>query len=241
MSRVALALALALAGCAGDDGPVAVFAAASTSDVVHGAAEAETAAGRPTIVSVAASSVLARQIARGAPADVVVSADPAWLDWLEAEGVTLADRRVVARGRLVVVGPADARAVGGVAEALAGAERVALADPAHVPAGRYARSALVRLALWASVEPRVVVVGDVRAAVAAVETGAADRAVVYASDARASARVRVLARVPPAAQPEIAFEAALLDAPRGRAAFDAVASPAAAERWRAAGFDPVSP
>ena len=235
----ALALALALAGCAGGDGPAVVFAAASTSNVVLSAAEAETAAGRPTTVSVAASSVLARQIARGAPADVVVSADPDWLDWLEGEGVDLVDRRVVATGRLVVIGPAGAPPADDGASALADVERVALADPSHVPAGRYARSALERLALWESVAPHVVAVGDVRAAVAAVETGAADRAVVYASDARASARVRVLAEVPRAAQPEIAFEVALLDAPRGRSAFEAIAGPDAAGRWLAAGFGPM--
>ena len=240
MSPVRFALALAcLVGCVGDDGAV-VFAAASTSDVLEAVAEAETVEGRPTTVSVAASSVLARQIAQGAPADVLVSADPAWVDWLGGAGVAIVDRQVVARGRLVVVGPADAPEVASVADALARVARIALADPSHVPAGRYAQSALGRLGLWEDVSARVVATGDVRAALAAVETGAADRAVVYASDARASSRVRMLAHVPETASPEIAFEAALLDATDGRAVFEAITGPAGARQWRAAGFDPVS-
>ncbi|PAP77290.1 molybdate ABC transporter substrate-binding protein [Rubrivirga marina] len=240
MTRAALGLAVALlGGCARDDGAALVFAAASTVDVVRHVTEAETAAGRPASVSVAASSVLARQIAQGAPADVFVTADPDWIDWLVTQGVALIDRREVARGRLVVVGPADAPSTRSVADALAMAERIALADPSHVPAGAYAETSLRRLGVWDEVAPRVVAAGDVRAAVAAVETGTADCAVVYASDAQASSRVRVLAEVPEAVTPPIRYEAALLDPSRGRAVFDAIVG--AGDVWREAGFDPARP
>ena len=117
--------------------------------------------------------------------------------------------------------------------------RLALADPSHVPAGRYARRALESAGLWAGVEPRVVVVGDVRAALAAVEVGAADRAVVYASDARRSDRVAVVWRLPPA---DVRFELARLNrqssAVGGGALADRVyRALAETERWTAAGFD----
>jgi molybdate transport system substrate-binding protein len=203
-------------------GPV-VFAAASTADVVSETAPRAT-------VSVAASSVLARQIARGAPADVFVTADPAWIDWLVEEGVEVLDRRVVARGRLVIV----SRREKGDGSPYAG--RIAMGDPAHVPAGRYARAALKAAGRWDDVAPRAVFTGDVRAALAAVETGAADRAVVYASDVQASPRVRVLHAFPEVESGAVVFEAALLTA-EGGGAFAALASGA----WEAAGFRPAAP
>ena len=240
MSRAALGLAVVLlAGCVRDDGAALVFAAASTADVVQAVVEAETDVGRSASVSVGASSVLARQIARGAPADVFVTADPEWIDWLIAQGVPAAARREVARGRLVVVGPPDVPRERSVADALAPAARIALADPSHVPAGAYAEAALRDLGLWDQVATRVVAAGDVRAALAAVETGTADRAVVYASDALASSRVRVLADMPEAATPDIRYEAALLDPTDGRALFDALVD--ARDLWVAAGFEPARP
>ena len=220
------------AACGEAPGPV-VFAAASTTDVVQGVADRLGAqAGRPVAVSVGASSVLARQIAAGAPADVYVTADSAWVGWLVARGVAVRRRRVVAGGRLVVVGPAGARAPS-LAGALAG--RVALADPSHVPAGRYARRALERAGLWGEVGPRVVAAGDVRAALAAVQTGAADRAVVYATDAAKAAGVAVVWRLPPS--PGVRFEVAQLT-PAGAGAYAALVRP---EVWAAAGFEPVGP
>ena len=231
LGRVLLGAAL-LAGCAAPEpGPV-VFAAASTGDVVRAAAPAG------AVVSVAASSVLARQIARGAPAAVFVSADPEWVDWLAGQGLEALDRRVVAEGQLVVVGARGTRRAPSLEAALDGVGRVALADPAHVPAGRYARRALERAGLWGDVEARVVGAGDVRAALAAVETGAADRAVVYATDARASARVAVVAVIPPDPGDPIRTEAALLT-PEGRGAFEALVE--ARGSWADAGFLPPTP
>ncbi len=221
MIRAATWCAL-LAGCA-DAPPVVVFAAASTTDVVE-AVVARSPHPDQIAVSVAASSVLARQIAAGAPADVFVSADSDWVDWLAAQGVSVGRRRVVASGRLVVAGPRSAQGE----PALRG--RIALADPSHVPAGRYARRALARLGRWAEVAPEAVYVADVRAALAAVQTGAADRAIVYASDVRERADVSVWPIFP--AMPEIQFVVAEIGAPS--AVFDALAAPHA---WRQAGFE----
>lgn len=229
--RWLVALALCV-GCAGEPDEAVVLAAASTGEVVQRAAVQERDAGRPTLVSVAASSVLARQIAQGAPADVFVAADPDWIEWLIERGVPVVERRVVATGRLVLVGPVGTPEAASLASALAPVDRLALADPSHVPAGAYARESLQAEGLWDRVSTHVVPLGDVRAALAAVETGAADRAIVYASDVVASPRVRVLAEVPHA---PIVFEAALLQERRGRRVFDALTE--ADDLWTDAGFD----
>lgn len=220
--------ALGLACGRAEDGAV-VFAAASTGDVVLDLAATSEGG---VAVSLAASSTLARQIHRGAPADVFVTADPEWADWLESEGVAILDRAVLAEGRLVWVEPGAGARRASLAEAVAAAGRVALGDPAHVPAGAYARDALTEVGLWESVAARVIPQADVRAALAAVETGAADAAVVYASDARLSSRVVVTAEVP-ATRP-IRFEAVLLT-PRGRVVFEALRTEAGA--WTARGFE----
>ena len=219
----------------GCDRPAAtvVFAAASTSSVAQDVArQVERETGREVVVNVGATSTLARQIARGAPADVFLAADPAWVDWLETRGVPVRQRQAVAGGRLVVVGPVGSGHAPDARRALRG--RVALADPSHVPAGRYARRSLVAEGLWAEVEAHVVVVGDVRAALAAVEVGAADRAVVYASDAARSRRAEVVWRLPPS--PAVRFEAARLDTDRGDEAYLALLRPGV---WASAGFDPA--
>ena len=241
MIRAAV-LAAALAGCVGDPGTV-VFAAASATDVAQDAADRVRTDDAPVVVSPGATSTLARQIAAGAPADVFVAADGRWIDWLEEQGAAVHDRTTLARGRLVVVGrPARAPAAT-LAEALGGARtggagRIALGDPAHVPAGVYARDALRRAGLWASVRDRVVPLADVRAALVAVETGAAEVAVVYASDARASGRVAVLYEVDALSAPPVAYEAVLVGGGAGRAVLDALRDPGL---WAARGFEPVRP
>ena len=215
-----------VAGCA-DAPDVTVFAAASTTGVVEAVAREAPGDVR---VSAAASSVLARQIAAGAPADVFVSADPDWLDWLSQNGPDPIRQSVVATGALVVIGKRGAETDD---PALALAGRVAVADPSHVPAGRYARKALERQGLWSGIQPRAVYTGDVRAALVAAQAGAADRAVVYASDVGRQPGIRILYRFAP--MPEIQFAVAQLT-PAGRAVYDALVAP---QPWRAAGFGPA--
>ena len=231
MSRpLALALAALIGlGCGRGEGDVVVFAAASTGDVVREVASGESK--DEVVVSVGASSTLARQVRQGAPADVLVLADPSWADWLEEEGVPIVERATLAQGRLVWVEAPGTPPRGSIPEAAQHVRRLALGDPGHVPVGRYAREALVALGVWAEVSDRVIPQADVRAALAAVETGAADAAIVYASDARLSSRVVVTAEVP-SLRP-IRFEGVLL-APRGRPLFDALRADEGA--WRAHGF-----
>ncbi|MEM0961304.1 MAG: molybdate ABC transporter substrate-binding protein [Bacteroidota bacterium] len=188
------------------------------------------------VVGLGATSTLARQIAQGAPADVFASADPEWVDWLRGEGVLVLSERVVAHGSLVVVGPADMPA-GALGDPLVNADRIAVADPAHVPAGQYAEAALRSTGRWEQVSRRVLPCADVRAALAAVESGAADAGIVYASDVGQSDRVVILDSLTAGARRPTFVVAALSE--RGRTVVDRIAADTAS--WRSAGFDPVAP
>lgn len=189
-------------------GPV-VLAAASLQEALTEAAGAWTAQGHAEpVLSFAGTSALARQIEQGAPADLFVSADEEWMDTLEGKSLLRTGTRVDLMGnRLVLV-----TRTGGTVRALAdiGQGKLALADPAAVPAGRYAEAALESLGLWQGLEDNVVPAENVRAALALVERGEAPLGVVYATDAQASDAVEVLESFPAESHPPIRYPAAVL-------------------------------
>lgn len=237
-------------GCAGDgrpEGPareeIVVFAAASLTDALEALADSfETTFPQYRVVlNVAATSLLARQIEQGAPADVFFSANLAWMQQLDEQGRLAGPVRQPLGNHLVVVGRPETPVLPSV-EALAGVARIALADPEHVPAGLYAREGLECAGLWDQVLPRIVPTLDVRAALLSVRNGAADVAVVYASDVQADSRVDVLLRWPAVCQPEIRYAAARLrDAanPEGAERLLAYATEAARTAiWQHYGFLP---
>ena len=192
-----------------------VLAAASLQEAMTAAAEAWAAKGhaRP-VCSFAASSALARQIAAGAAADLFVSADEAWMDHVEQRGRIAPGTRVDFLGnRLVIIAPVSEPAAR-PSDALRAMrhQRVAIADPESVPAGRYAKASLERLGMWDNVAPRVVRAENVRAALALVERGAAEWGVVYATDARASQQVRAVRMLPANSHPPIRYPLARLKA-----------------------------
>jgi molybdate transport system substrate-binding protein len=171
-----------------------VFAAASLTESLQEIGKTyEQKTGTPVRFSFGASSDLARQIQSGAPADIFFSADAARMDAVEKAGlVRRGDRRKFLSNRLAVVVPADStRKVSGPRDLLQ-FPRIALADPAAVPAGIYAKKWLEAAGVWKDVEGRVVPTLDVRAALAAVESRAIGAAVVYATDARISKKVRTV-------------------------------------------------
>ena len=190
-----------------------VFAAASLSEVLPAIVGASTAL-PPVRFSFAASSTLARQIENGAPADIFVSADEAWMDHLERAGkVQATTRRVLASNRLVVVRAGGAASLdestAAIRAALAG-ERVATGDPTHVPVGRYAQAALRSLGIWEEVAPRLVRADNVRSALAFVERGEAPSGIVYATDVAVSSKLRVAARFPRSSHPPVQYPGALV-------------------------------
>jgi molybdate transport system substrate-binding protein len=193
------------------------------------------------VLNVAATSLLARQIEQGAPADVFFSANLAWMDEVEAQGKIAGAVQYPLSNRLVVVARAGDSTWTSL-DGLTHQSRIALADPEHVPAGIYAREGLVCAGLWRQVEAQVVPTLDVRAALLTVRNGAAGVAVVYASDVQADASVQVVATWPEACQPDIRYAVArLTNAPNpdGAAAFVAFTTdPARAMLWERFGFQP---
>lgn len=185
-----------------------VFAAASLKNALD---EANAAYGSAVVASYAASSALARQIERGAPAQVFFSADADWMDYLEQKNlVQPGSRRNVLGNRLVWVVPASASAPSDPLSALGARGRLALADPQHVPAGKYAKAALEKLGTWKDLAARIAAAENVRAALALVARGEAPLGIVYQTDAVAEPKVRIAGRIDPRLHAPIVYPAAAL-------------------------------
>lgn len=217
---VLAALLFAPATLAADRGPV-VLAAASLQESLTEAADAWVAKGHPKpVLSFAASSALARQVIAGAPADLFLSADEEWMDAVAKAGLLRRGTRTTLLGnRLVLIAPAASAvrltpARGFPLARALGSGRLALADPDAVPAGKYAKAALIHLGVWTGVAARVAPAENVRAAMALVERGAAPLGIVYATDAKASRAVRVVGTFPAASHPPIRYPVAVLKASR---------------------------
>jgi len=250
LARIIVAVAL-IAGtvpASAQSRPPLVLAAASLQEALTAAGDAW-AARRHTrpVLSFAASSALARQIEAGAPADIFISADEPWMDDVARKGMLRPGTRVsFLANRLVLVAPAASRVSLAVrrgmplAQALGGG-RLAMADPDAVPAGKYGKAALTALGVWPAVAKRVARGESVRAALALVERGEAPFGIVYATDARASSKVRIVGVFPAASHPRITYPIATL---RSSTSADAeglrrfLISPAGKAIFRRYGFVP---
>lgn len=224
-----------------------VHAAASLTDAMKeiGAAY-EKKSGDKLQFNFGASSMLARQIEEGAPADLFLSADEAKMDALEQKGLLLpGTRRSLLSNSLVIVVPADAGTAPKSASDLAKPEykKLALAEPQTVPAGIYAREYLQQLGLWESVKERVVPTENVRATLAAVESGNVNAGIVYKTDSLISKKVKVAVEIPAAEGPRISYPLAVMksskEAERARKLADYLAGPAAQKVFEKFGFIPA--
>jgi len=211
---VLLCSAIALLAPAVRAETVTVFAAASLTDSLKLAASRSEERSHDKIeFNFAASSVLARQIEEGAPADIFFSADALWMDDLEKKGlIVTATRTNRLSNSLVIIVPKDGpRWIASPRDLLqARVGRLALADPKAVPAGIYAREYLQKQKLWTAVEPKVIPTANVRAALAAVASGNADAGIVYKTDAAISRQVVVACEIAPSDGPEIVYPVALV-------------------------------
>jgi molybdate transport system substrate-binding protein len=216
-----LALVALLAGGAGvttenSPQPVTVFAAASLANVLGKLGDDFTrSTGVPVRFSFAASSTLARQVEAGAGADVFLSADQEWMDYLEQRGrIQKSSRRNLLGNRLALIAPAGSKvelkisAGFPLVDAL-GDGRLATGDPDSVPVGRYARQALTTLGVWNDVADRLVRAEDVRHALMFVARGEVPLGIVYATDARIDKRVRLVGLFPAASHLPITYPVAL--------------------------------
>lgn len=218
VNRRAFVAALASASAAGQavaSAPVTLLAAASLQTALDDIAGLWRAQGGTLRIAYGASGALVRQLEQGAPANILATADLDWMAQAEARKLIRPGSRVVLAGnRLALVagpgGPRSLRITPGFALAAAlGRGRLATADPASVPLGRYARAALTDLGVWDAIAPRLAPADTARTALALVARGEAPLGIVYATDARAEPRVRILDIFLPDTHPAILYPAAL--------------------------------
>jgi len=224
-----------------------VFAAASLTDAMKDVSALWVKAGHPPLrLSFAASSTLARQIEQGAPANVFASADEKWMDDLARKGQIVTDTRKDLLGNdLVLVVPADKplHVTIGPGFDLLGLlgpnGRLAVGDPAHVPAGIYAEQALKKLGWWDKLAPRLASAEDVRAALLLVERGEAPAGIVYGTDAAVSKAVMVAGTFPASSHDPVTYPFAVVksgDTPQARTLMGFLAGPQARAVFVQRGF-----
>ena len=230
---------------------VTVFAAASLKEALDDQArQFEARTGDKVVISYAGSNTLAKQIEAGAPADVFISADLDWMDFLDSKQLLAPKTRIeLLRNRQALIAPADSRAAIQIGPnfplaAVLGSGRLALANPDSVPAGKYAKAALQALDVWPSMENKVARTENVRAALVLVARGEAPLGIVYATDAAAEPKVRVVGTFAESTHPPIVYPIAIVAGQRPPAASALIAylaSPAARPTWQRYGFTMAGP
>jgi molybdate transport system substrate-binding protein len=227
-----------------------VFAAASLKNALDDVIAAYAASGGGNVrVSYAGSSVLARQIEAGAGADLFISADTGWMDYLARHGlIDDASRETLLGNQLVLIAPRASAASLVIGRnfplrAALGAGRLAIADPDSVPAGKYARASLMSLGVWDDVAGRTANAENVRLALLYVARGEAPFGIVYATDALQEPRVRVVGTFPEGSHPPIVYPVALTKGARPQAVafLKFLGSAKAQAAFRNAGFTCLAP
>lgn len=222
-----------------------VFAAASLTNALQKAADNYKAkTGENVVLSFAASSVLAKQIESSGGADMFISADKDWMDYLDNKGlIAHSTRRDLLGSHLVMIAPTTSSVQVKIAPRFditgaLGGGRLAVADPDSVPAGKYARTALTSLGVWNNVVDHLVIAENVRVALAYVARGEAPLGVVYTTDAMAEPKVKIVGEFPDSTHAPIVYPAALTkDAkPSAQAFLNFLKGPEAIDIFTKAGF-----
>ena len=242
-----LVFLLSLAAAIAAQAQPVVFAAASLKNALDEVAALSP--GKPTI-AYGPSSGLAKQIENGAPAQLFISADTDWMDYLQQRQRIRADTRKNLLGnKLVLIAPADSSlkidiGPGFPLARLLGNGRLATADPAAVPAGKYTKAALEKFGVWNSVAGKLAPADNVRAALMLVARGEAPLGAVYSTDAAVEPKVRIVASFPDGSHPPIVYPAALTaSSPASGPAADflsLLSSPAARRLFEKYGFTPLN-
>jgi molybdate transport system substrate-binding protein len=229
------------------DGVVTVSAAVSLTDALQSIARSYAeSGGGPIRFNFAASNVLARQIMNGAPVDLFISADEAQMELTAKAGAIDVETRIPLVGNVLAVvtlprGPSVADTRGLLQPSV---RRIAIGDPAAVPAGVYARTYLERIGLWNVLEPKLVPVANVRAALASVENGAVDAAITYETDVVTASTARVAFLIRGDMAPRIVYPAAIVSAAPNRQAAERLLKylhgPAASALFRRYKFVPLA-
>ena len=244
------AVALSIGGMAHAQN-VTVFAAASVKDALDEIdAQYQAKGGGKAAISYAASSALAKQMENGAPADIFISADLDWMDYVEKRKLLKAGSRAnLLLNEIVLIAPADSKVSVTIGAKfplarLLGDGRLAMADPDSVPAGKYGKAALEALQVWPSVSGRIARAENVRAALNFVSRGEAPLGIVYRTDAAADKKVRIVGTFPASSHPAIVYPAAILvqgKSPAAEKYFQFIRSAEAQAIFRKHGFLPYQP
>jgi molybdate transport system substrate-binding protein len=219
--RAILVLVAALALPTANGSEVNVYAAASLTDVLKEiAANYEKQTGDKIVFNFGASGLLARQITEHAPADIFFSADEAKMDQVQkAELIVTETRRDLLSNSLVIVVPNDSNlAIASPDQLVSKTQKIAIADPRVVPAGIYTKEYLSGIGLWEKLESKIVPTENVRAALAAVESGNVDAGFVYKTDANISKKVKIAFSVPIEKGPAIRYPVAIIKEGKNNAA-----------------------
>ena len=238
---------LLAAGARAQDAGLTVFAAASLTDALADVNGLWQEAGHARLrMSFASSSTLARQIEQGAPAAVFASADEQWADWLQTRGLLVPDTRkdLLTNALVLIVPKSAARAIQvdrslDLPALLGSGGRLAVGDPASVPAGIYAKQALTKLGLWSAVEGRLASSDSVRSALLLVERGEAPAGIVYATDVAVSPSLMIAGTFPPESHDPISYPVALVkggDSAEARAFLAFLSGPQARAVFERRGF-----
>jgi len=246
LSWLALVLCLTLAAAVATAANLTVFAAASLKEAMDDQSrQFEASTGDKVIVSYGASNALARQIEAGAPADIFISADLDWMDYLDQRQLVVRSARFdLLRNTLVLIAPSSSSSTLRISPHFAlaaalGSEKLAMANPDSVPAGKYGKGALEKLGVWTSVEKQLARAENVRAALALVSRGEAPFGIVYRTDALADRGVKIVDTFPPDSYPPIVYPVAVVAASRSTAAMpllNYLRSASARSVWEKYGF-----
>lgn len=232
------------------DNNITVFAASSLTNALNDiAAKYQQETGVKTTLSFASSSALARQVALGAPANIYLSANEKWMDYVEQRGAVIDNSRVdVLKNNLVMVAPTNypqnnitLTASWDLSKALDGT-RLAVGNPDNVPAGRYAKQSLEFLHLWKQAEPLLARANNVRSALVLVERGEAQLGIVYKTDAEISKKVKIVAIFPADSHKPITYPMALVkgnDTPAAKAFYQYLQHDEAKAIFKQYGFGTV--
>ena len=247
LTAAVLTLAAGTVPAAAQGRDVLVFAAASLKNALDDiAAQWQRESGKKVAISYAASNTLIKQIEQGAPADMFISADTDWMDYVEKKDLIRKDTRVNLLGnKIVLIAPRDSKTTVDVkqgfdlAKALDGG-KLALANVDAVPAGKYGKAALEKLGAWDGVKGSIAQAENVRAALLLVARGEANLGIVYSTDAAAEPNVKIVGIFPAGSHPPIIYPAALAKAtksPDAKTFLDLLKSTRARPAFEKQGFE----
>ncbi len=215
MTRLLLAAMFLIGGCAPADNSsqvsITVFAASSLTDALQELVSLFELQ-EPSITvhtHIGPTSLLARQIQQGAPADLFLAASPEWTEFLQKRNLVVGPEISFVGNTLVVLGSSGAQQVSSLSEFSSG-DRLAMADPTHVPAGVYGKQALQCSGEWDALKPRILPTLDVRAALTAVQTGIAEYAMVYGSEVTLVPDLDIVFQFPDSCMPEIRYSLSVI-------------------------------